>query len=97
MINSRIATTPFSPNRLVRSRVAQTALTMIPPGDVDLARDEQPMLFDAGHDHTGIDPTQPVRLLGYYNRHRRPGASRGLVLVLHGWEGCSHSKTNLRL
>lgn len=97
MINSRIATTPFSPNRLVRSRVAQTALTMIPPGDIDLARDEQPMLFDAGHDHTGIDPTQPVRLLGYYNRHRRAGASRGLVLVLHGWEGCSHSKTNLRL
>jgi predicted alpha/beta-fold hydrolase len=97
MINLRTPTTPFKPGRLVRSRVAQTALTMIPPRDTTLYVDEQPMLFDAGPDHTGIDPTQPVRLLGYYNRHRRSGASRGLVLVLHGWEGCSHSKTNLRL
>ena len=97
MSNLRTPATPFRPGRLVRSRVAQTALTLLPPRAATLHLDEQPMLFDAGPDHTGIDPTQPVRLLGYYNRHRRPGASRGLVLVLHGWEGCSHSKTTVRL
>jgi predicted alpha/beta-fold hydrolase len=36
-----------------------------------------------------------VRLLGYYNASRQPGMSRGLVLLLHGWEGCSHSTYNL--
>lgn len=97
MINLRKPTTPFVPGRLVRSRVAQTALTMLPPRTTDLHSDEQPMLFDAGFDHTGADPTQPVRLLGYYNRQRQAGPGRGLVLVLHGWEGCSHSKTTLRL
>ena len=97
MINLRTPLTPFIPNRLVRSRVAQTALTMVPPRDVDLYIDEQPMLLDAGYDHSGIDLARPVRLLGYYNHHRRAGPGRGLVLVLHGWEGCSHSKSTLRL
>jgi hypothetical protein len=31
-----------------------------------------------------------VRLLGYYNRHKA-GSSRGLILLLHGWEGGADS------
>ena len=65
------------------------------PRGLDALLDEQPLLLDAGPDHTGIDPDRPVRLLGYYNAGRQPGPGRGLVLVLHGWEGCSHSTYNV--
>jgi predicted alpha/beta-fold hydrolase len=65
------------------------------PASVDIRLDEQPVLLDAGRDQTEIDPQRPVRLLGYYNASRQPGPSRGLVLLLHGWEGCSHSTFNL--
>jgi predicted alpha/beta-fold hydrolase len=50
---------------------------------------------DAGPDATGYDAN--VRLVGYYNRHWAEGKSRGLVVSLHGWEGCSHSVHNLML
>ncbi len=70
-------------------------LAMWQPSGIDITLDEQPLLLDAGQDRTGIDPHRPVRLLGYYNAARRPGPSQGLVLLLHGWEGCSHSTYNL--
>ena len=38
-----------------------------------------------------------MKLLGYYNASRVPGIRRGLVLILHGWEGCSHSNYNRML
>ncbi len=65
-----------------------------PPG-IDITLDEQPLVLDAGADRTGIDPQQGVRLLGFYNASRLPQTSRGLVLILHGWEGCSHSNYNM--
>ena len=86
---------PFQPRRVVAGATAQTVLAMWKPPGIDVTLDEQPLLIDAGPDHTGIDPDRPVRLLGYYNASRRLGASRGLVLLLHGWEGCSHSTYNL--
>lgn len=88
---------PFLPHPLVRSATAQTLLAMMEPAGIDITADEQPLLLDAGPDQTGIAPEQPVQLLGYYNAHRTPGPSRGLVLLLHGWEGCSHSNYNVIL
>jgi len=89
--------TPFQPSPLVRSAAAQTVLAMIRPKGIDITADERPVLIDAGEDHTGVDPGRPVRLLGYYNASRVPGVHRGLVQILHGWEGCSHSTYNLIL
>ena len=85
----------FQPRRFVRSATAQTVLAMWQPPGIDVTLDEQPLLLDAGQDRTGLDPQRPVRLLGYYNASRRQGPSKGLVLILHGWEGCSHSNYNL--
>ena len=97
MIDYRTPRTPFDPHPLVRSGSAQTVLAMVRPKGINVTVDEQPLLLDAGHDHTGADPDQPVRLHGYYNASRTPGAPRGLVMILHGWEGCSHSNYNLIL
>ena len=94
---SRAPRTPFQPSPLVRSGSAQTVLAMVRPKGIDITHDERPIVLDAGYDHTGADPEQPVRLLGYYNAARVPGINRGLVLILHGWEGCSHSNYNLIL
>lgn len=88
---SRTPVTPFRPRPVVRGTAMQQLLAQVRPRAIDLVRDEQPLLLDAGYDYTGVDPAQPVRLLGYYNRSRQPGAARGLVLLLHGWEGSSHS------
>ena len=85
----------FRPRRFVRGAAAQTMLAMWQPPGIDVTLDEQPLLLDGGQDRTGIDPERPVCLLGYYNASRRQGPSRGLVLVLHGWEGSSHSNYNL--
>ena len=85
----------FRPRRFVRGAAAQTMLAMWQPPGIDVTLDEQPLLLDAGLDRTGIDPDHPVCLLGYYNANRRQGPSKGLVLVLHGWEGSSHSNYNL--
>jgi predicted alpha/beta-fold hydrolase len=85
----------FQPRRIVRGAAAQTVLAMWRPPGIDVTLDEQPLLLDAGEDHTGIDLEHPVRLLGYYNASRQAEPSMGLVLVLHGWEGCSHSNYNL--
>jgi predicted alpha/beta-fold hydrolase len=46
-----------------------------------LDRDAREILVDAG---------EGVRLLGFFTG-QRPGSSRGLILLLHGWEGGSDS------
>ncbi len=97
MIDYRMPRTPFRPNRLVRSGSVQTMLAMVRPKAIDVNLDEQPLLLDAGYDYTGADPGRPVRLHGYYNASRVPGLTRGLVMILHGWEGCSHSNYNVIL
>ncbi len=81
----------FRPRRMARNGHVQTMLARRFPVDNLVVRLEQPMLFDGGPDETGMDPDRPVRLLGYYNPPLRPTRSRGLVLLLHGWGGSSHS------
>ena len=87
----------FQPHRLVRNGTMQTLLARWRPRQADaFLAHEQPILLDAGVDRTGIDPDRPVRLLGYYNRSAAAD-NRGLVLLLHGWEGCSHAVHNIML
>lgn len=88
-------TQPFVPHRLISSANLQTLLARYRPQGLSVEQREHPVLLDAGPDCTGCDPTRPVRLLGYYTKSLTHFGSRGLVLMLHGWEGCSHSVYNL--
>lgn len=92
---------PFHPHPLLRGANMQTVVSSLVTGDTTsiLAR-EAAVVVDAGPDQTGYDPGGTVRLIGYFNAAEpTPTAepSRGLVLTLHGWEGCSHSTYNLML
>ena len=92
----------YQPHRILRNGDVQTILgRYIPPEARLVTAGEQLILFDAGHDYTEVDPERAVRLLGCYTPGRnRVGAScepRGLVMLLHGWEGNSHSAYNLIL
>jgi len=81
----------FFPKAPLRNGHVQTVLArQLRPASLAV-RLEQPVLMDAGADVTGADPAGSVRLLGYYNAPLRHAGSRGLVLLLHGWEGSSHS------
>lgn len=96
----RVAHTPlpstqFGPRRIVQSGHLQTVLGKQMPRDLIVQGLEQPVLLDAGPDHTGVDPDQAVRLLGYYTPALTHGGSRGMVLLLHGWEGHSHAPSML--
>jgi predicted alpha/beta-fold hydrolase len=84
----------FQPHRLIRHADVQTMLSRYHPRDL-LTRREHLVVIDAGEDQTGWDPKGQVRLHGYYTPGLSLFGSRGLVLVLHGWEGCSHSVYNL--
>ncbi|CAN5703823.1 alpha/beta hydrolase [soil metagenome] len=86
---------PFVPHRWVRSGQAQTLLSSYRPRQFRSLASAQPILLDAGQDMTGYAPDQPVRLLGYYSPTVTHRPARGLVLTMHGWEGCSHSFYNL--
>lgn len=97
MIDYRTPRTPFRPNPLVRSASAQTVLAMVRPKGIDITTDEQLILLDAGPDLTGAEPERTVRLHGYFNASRSLGVRRGLVMIIHGWEGCSHSNYNVIL
>src|SRR5690349_645605 len=95
-ISGQIIDDTFRPRRLVRSGQAQTVLSMWRPKAVVRVRDrESPILLDAGPDMTGYAPDEPVRLLGYYTLHYGDEPARGLVLLLHGWGGSSHSTYGL--
>jgi hypothetical protein len=85
----------FLPHRFVRSADIQTLLARYRPRHMRVEAFEHAILIDAGEDHTGWEPNRPVRLHGYYTPSLWQFGSRGLVLVLHGWEGCSHSVYNL--
>jgi len=91
---------PFRPHRLVRHTQAQTLLARLSSKSIQsIQQYEHPILLDGGQDMTGADPDNKVRLLGYYtsNSVADPSTKRGLVMTLHGWEGCSHSVYNLAI
>ena len=48
----------------------------------DLAALAQPVLLDCGDN---------VRLLGFHSAQRRLPQAKGLVVLIHGWEGCADS------
>ncbi|MEM7130669.1 MAG: alpha/beta fold hydrolase [Chloroflexota bacterium] len=99
---------PFHPSPLIRHNLSQTIFSVKKPRHVDwILSQEQPILLDAGEDVTGYNTSEPVRLLAYYTSAAglktspdqvhpyHSNKSRGLVLMLHGWQGCSHSTYNL--
>jgi len=92
----------YQPHRLLRDGNLQTILGRHIPRDAALVNeDEQTILFDAGPDRTDLDPGRAVRLLGFYTPRRNSvdpqTAPKGLAMLVHGWEGDSHSAYNLIL
>ncbi len=92
----------YRPHRLLRNGDLQTILGRHIPHEASLVnQDEQMILLDAGTDKTDLEPGQTVRLLAFYTPGRQPvdpsAKPKGLALLLHGWEGDSHSAYNLIL
>ena len=92
----------YQPHRLLRDGNLQTILGRHIPRDAALVnQDEQRILFDAGPDRTDLDPGRAVRLLGFYTPRRNSvdpqTTPKGLAMLVHGWEGDSHSAYNLIL
>ena len=86
----------YQPKTFLHNGAIQTLLSRLPAaGDRLVNQGEQPILLDGGEDATGADPARSVRLLAYYTAHKSRGQRRGLVMTIHGWEGCSHSAYNL--
>lgn len=88
---------PFLPRRFVRSGHLQTLLARRRPPRARCIASEQPFLLDAGPSILPIDEGQHVRLLAYYTPCLSGTERRGLVLLLHGWEGCSHSNYDIMM
>lgn len=92
----------YHPHRLLRNGNLQTVLGRHIPQEASLVNEnEQMILFDSGPDRTELETSRTVRLLGVYTPHRIPldphTESKGLAMLLHGWEGDSHSAYNLIL
>lgn len=85
---------PFVPQRYLRSGDLQTLLARYQPKGLRAMQVDTPFLIDGGADATGAAPM--ARLLAYYTPTLAP-VRQGMVLLLHGWEGCSHSNYNLLL
>jgi uncharacterized protein len=96
-VEAMAQTALFLPHRFVRSGHIQTLLARRRPARVLTAAKEQPILLDAGPSSTPLDGGQGVRLLAYYIPCRKPEERQGLVVLLHGWEGCSHSPYELMM
>lgn len=92
----------YLPHGLLRNGDLQTILGQHIPEDASTVLErEQMILFDAGPDRTELETDRAVRLLGVYTPGRSPlnapPRPKGLAMLLHGWEGDSHSAYNLIL
>lgn len=87
----------FLPHRFVRSGHLQTLLARRRPLQVLCLAKEQPLLLDGGPSPTPLDGGQRVRLLAYYTPCDKQVERRGLIVLLHGWEGCSHSNYDIMM
>lgn len=86
----------FAPNPLVRPALLQTVLSARLPDKIAQApATEYPVIVEAGPDETGY--ASGTRLLVYLSMQQMCAESRGLVITLHGWEGCSHAVFGLTL
>ncbi len=77
----------FQPPRLLRSPHTQSILASTLPRKLRVMPRARPML--EASEHMVLDCGDGVRLLG--ELARQPGESRGLVTLIHGWEGSSRS------
>ena len=92
----------YLPHGLLRNGDLQTVLGRHVPLDARIVMEgEQMILFDAGPDRTELERGRSVRLLGVFtpclSRIDAPSRPEGLAMLLHGWEGDSHSAYNLIL
>jgi predicted alpha/beta-fold hydrolase len=79
----------FQPPRLLRNRHVQSVLAssslrrwLSMRGRTELERDATMHVLDCG---------DGIRLQGFHTRQRAYAATRGLVVLLHGWEGSARS------
>jgi uncharacterized protein len=79
----------FSPPRLLRNRHLQSVLASSAVRRL-LYRHRQRML-DSGAEAMLLDAGDGVRLQGFHTRQDVQHTPRGLVVMLHGWEGCAQS------
>ena len=75
-----MATEGFEPPFYLRSTFVQTLLA----GSAIRKRGQNPMLETA--EKVILNPIEDVRLQGFYSRQTN-GRAKGLVMLLHGWEG----------
>jgi len=89
---------PFVPRRGIRTGAAQTFLGRFrPAGVASVLTNEQMLVLDAGEDRTAQNGGRTVQLHGYLNMVCDRESCRGLILLLHGWEGSSHAVYNLSM
>lgn len=86
---SRALNHPFRPTRLWRNPHLQSVLASSSLRGV-LARRRRAMLETAS-EQVVLDCGDGVRLLGFHSRQLRQVPPRGLVVLLHGWEGSVQS------
>jgi predicted alpha/beta-fold hydrolase len=77
----------FSPPALLAHRHLQSIVTQIPWRRARILKNASPLLDTARTEL--IDCGEGIRLQGFHSAP--PGGSRGLVVLLHGWEGSAHS------
>ncbi len=81
----------FVPSPILRHTYLQTGLTTLKLDiPLQLRIEGIPFLIDAGADETGLDDEE-VRLLAYYTPAVADVSLKGVAILLHGWEGSSHS------
>ena len=87
--DTALAEEEFNPKPWARNPHVQTffkSLKLMALGKNSMADCAQKMIIDGGND---------VRLLGYHSRHP-DNSGKGLIMLLHGWEGSSDSVYILR-
>lgn len=86
---TRTPTVSFSPTGILRNPHVQSVLSGVPPRSTQvrllgrsLERSSSAAVLDCG---------RGVRLQGFFTPQAVEGRSKGLVLILHGWEGSARS------
>lgn len=79
------ATPPFRPNPLLAPQLLQTVLASKRPAQRLWRR--RGSLMEAAARQQLLDCGDGVRLTGMYSRQPASSAPRGLVVLIHGWEG----------
>lgn len=83
--------THFEPPALLRNAHVQTLISSTPLRSWPLQRRTRALQADA--EDVILECSDGIRLHGLYNRH--PSPTRGLAILLHGWEGDAESSYQL--